>query len=1474
MTSWGGQSPPRDARFTSSHSSDTAGRRGGDATANARARANASGTPVRTSWNSFVDHDIPISVWTAHHSTRMVDNLVTDSAEADAKAAAAVDEDADPQLFDLAVGARGVPWQDRWEANGMGGWRSRGMEAKVKIKQKYEPIKKAMPMAKIPVLEKPTAEVEAPEGGYAKFVPPVRKRQNEEAPGAADGFRARIVHPEHDGLPPSVQPEKEEAARAREPQQTVESQQGSTHLLERKVPRASFAPVLANTPAPSSPQPPPPPKASTALPLPPMRAPEPPPPPSRRAPIPLPPPARVSTHTLKAASIPPPPAPQAPSSPPPPPPPKALSTPLQEPAIKLAPDKPPTVLVTEVAAVLSTYVAEEALEEGAPAMNVAAEAAQNDKVDNTILERSAATETEVMTDLAEPEIDFEMLAGAVVHEYGEIVEEVNADECRLIAEVVQAEKAAAIAVVERAIATSIDELVNVGCATVAAAADAVVAKEDALRAEDAAAAATAALAEALTGEVANKMAADIAADVLRTAKEATAHSILEESVVVERAATAEEVMDGVAAEAAATAAATTLAAAPVTQNILEIGDAAAATAADEMARDELLKEGLGQFIGQEATGAIEQETSEGCAELQVAAVTVAESAEELAGPSGLHIRKGETVIMTMANGCLGDASEEELMTTDAQRRASVAAASTLLEAVDRRMQPEPAASQELRTTVATLGAATVAPAPVSIPATPRAQRSSEQGVAPKSGAQSVTQGEDEFVSRPHMRRGNQGAATLDGLQTPEPTPEPKEEILGSTVEVEEEIDPTRRLVEKSALTFDRGAGERVWELVPELVVPEPPPVTPSPAPRMPVPRAQHISPSLPQSPSLWLQSSAHGLRFTSPLPPNPPSARRLHGRGRGGGGGAHGMIHRQTVREQNVVVHRQYMKKVKQVEALRVEYGSGGTALPDVVCEIVTQLSKAGVKAPASWWLEAEHQRRAHLAAMFSGASVPLRMASAPRLDGGRTSPRPPAQSLVQFAPGINDRGEGRYNINPPPAADYSYNHEYGFDDDGADGRMPPNLHHELEARPRPVTAPVLATSALVDRVKDSAGLRAPRLLSTAAPLSAPRGGDQWWLRPSSASPKKGAAAVEAAAQRRNSAVARELGTSRSASMSAMLMSVEQAGGSLATHRLSRSRLSSTAPSRFAHGGGAAAAIATPPAVPAAHRVSQSASIEPPDIAYRRSTLGGHRQRAAESVAAARRRSTLGDSMRDCLLDDEDNISMAWDGTSPAEKELPPKFRATTGDPATSMSHTAPPTTMPGTTVGVVIKGGGGGTSLTRTGGESSHGPSRSFSSGSRRTSISGQQKQLPQPRRGSGTAAGRAATADADRRGDDVDNIMGWAPQAPPAPPATATKAAVAGAAYLTRRRVSVPNSVVLFGDGGGDLWSDAAVLPASPTGGYPSGPGSFGSRRSSVGGVARKPGRPGASMYPLQAAVGGAVVGGQATPASSWAITHAVPR
>jgi hypothetical protein len=52
-----------------------------------------------------------ISVYAAHHSTRMVDNLVTDAAEADALlAAAAADTLADPELFDLAVGERGVPW--------------------------------------------------------------------------------------------------------------------------------------------------------------------------------------------------------------------------------------------------------------------------------------------------------------------------------------------------------------------------------------------------------------------------------------------------------------------------------------------------------------------------------------------------------------------------------------------------------------------------------------------------------------------------------------------------------------------------------------------------------------------------------------------------------------------------------------------------------------------------------------------------------------------------------------------------------------------------------------------------------------------------------------------------------------------------------------------------------------------------------------------------------------------------------------------------------------------------------------------------------------------------------------------------------------------------------------------------------------------------------------------------------------------
>jgi len=60
-------------------------------------------------WDEYSSYpqDIPASVWEAHHSTRMVDNLVTDAAEVDAIAAA----NAGPYVvlsLDPSISATGV----------------------------------------------------------------------------------------------------------------------------------------------------------------------------------------------------------------------------------------------------------------------------------------------------------------------------------------------------------------------------------------------------------------------------------------------------------------------------------------------------------------------------------------------------------------------------------------------------------------------------------------------------------------------------------------------------------------------------------------------------------------------------------------------------------------------------------------------------------------------------------------------------------------------------------------------------------------------------------------------------------------------------------------------------------------------------------------------------------------------------------------------------------------------------------------------------------------------------------------------------------------------------------------------------------------------------------------------------------------------------------------------------------------------
>ena len=110
-----------------------------------------------------------------------------------------------------------------------------------------------------------------------------------------------------------------------------------------------------------------------------------------------------------------------------------------------------------------------------------------------------------------------------------------------------------------------------------------------------------------------------------------------------------------------------------------------------------------------------------------------------------------------------------------------------------------------------------------------------------------------------------------------------------------------------------------------------------------------------------------------------------------------------------------------------------------------------------------------------------------PGWDGGRNAPppRPPSQSQVNFAPGLTARGEGRYNINPPPAADPSMY---------ADVEYPLPLASELQASPS------------VDHVKSFTSSQNRRYISSAG---GPRVPQQWWLRPTTASPRKGAVGID-----------------------------------------------------------------------------------------------------------------------------------------------------------------------------------------------------------------------------------------------------------------------------------------------------------------------------------------------------------------------------
>ena len=1139
------------------------------------------------------------------------------------------------------------------------------------------------------------------------------------------------------------------------------------------------------------------------------------------------------------------------------------------------------VLTNEVVEQESIKVAEEVLAERVVAMELATEVVTEEIADETLQEESTAVAAELMEERRpetpeqvvepEPKIDAEALT-AMEQIYEELAEEVCAEECRQIAEQALADAFASAAAEDAAIIAIFEDLVGDECAAVAGE----MMTEEAARRAEVETAATAALAETLMNEVADEMSAEIAATALRAPDEAIANGILEEFVREECAAVAREVIDELAAKEAATAAAAEIVAGSVldetvreeclavAQDVLDEarGEAATHDAATAAIRDEILEELIGEMIKQEAKEALEQETSEVfVAELE-AELTAEESAavaqevmqEAFVPPDDWEVEFAALVDVSEETGDVSKVNEsggDDLMIVLSNNAEAELDTMEATKPLEEDLEPDPAVpetSEEL------------------LP-TEESSRFRKTATRMKNAAKVI-----KLLSTESIMRG--GAWKGNGLQPPLP---PKlrvaamvavaaswgaadrhktvqqifSELPGWCDEQREAKKDGNLAVEKERrldeLGFDWGDKDKETSPEPKPVAPPPPP-----PPRVPTPEleleVQHTPPSPPRSPPPPPEPTV--FRVASPAPLLPPRpTRRLNGEG--GGGGAHGAIHPQSVREQNVVAHRRHVREVAQAEAVRVaaEYSGGSTALPDVVCEIATELNEAGIRAPKSWELEAEHQRREKLSTEYSGVSVPHRMASpsrnpSPGWDGGRTSSplRPTSRSLVQWAPGMKDRGEGRYNINPPPSADDSFFfYSVGDDDDAVLSKH----------SGRPGTAPVLATSMQVDQVKMSAGLRGPRLLSAAAPMS--QTANQWWLRPTTASPKKGAAAVEEAAQRRYSALAREIGASMPL-LSAMATTESSSVDVSTIYRPGSSRLSSSSTvglnspgNRRGSGGGSA--HTTPGRFSSSRRgipVSVSHNTSASSSSRRIFSAGGSssasRQGSGSSMTGdssaqtriTRRRSTLGDNMRASRslselssLDDKDS---AVTGCT-----APPPVTAIAGDQI--VSSIAAPTTpmMPGMAVGVVITGGKrtgqsrhgsaravssgglggdgqqrGGTSSsthqksTRAQSPYESAPSRPvlYSGGSPRVSMSKtrntRQPRLSQPRSSSGSAASkmakRVAAADADGiimgplgagagagAGAYVseNTTWSWAPQAPPAPPATAAEAAAAGAAF-----------------------------------------------------------------------------------------------
>lgn len=1029
----------------------------------------------------------------------------------------------------------------------------------------------------------------------------------------------------------------------------------------------------------------------------------------------------------------------------------------------------------------STKVINKALEEREARIKAATSTAQGQIVAEAVQEETSALSAEVLAELLpptsepdDPGIDPEAMMAAMAKPIEDIVEEINAEECRECAKETITDVAKDAVGEEMVVSTIIREAVAEECSAVAAE----VITEEALGR----AGAEEALAANLAKEVADEMSAETSVDALRPPDDLIANGVLDDFLVEESVGVAREVMGEAAADAAAEAAALTAANAAIGESIVDDAVAVecrsiaqdvldeagtASTAHDDAAgaiSNDITEEVAGEMIRKVAEDALEQElfdiiVAELKAELQ-AEVTDAEAAaiaketmeEAFTPPDYWEVEFTALVDVFQATGDVSKADDDELMAALGNEAEEEV---VKIEAFISNSEPDQGhleqgkgsrGSFQKSADTSTSDVAVVGQMSTDLfmkagawmgsrserPPEPKLRVAAIVAVARSWGASDKVKTAKEIFADLPSWCNKQREAKRQGILDPE-----KERLLNE-------------------LGFDWG--DKKENAVMETLHRE---VTPRPASPL------QTKPTLAELPMLRVRSPPPLPEFTRPLPRQPKAE--------GAGGGAHGAIHPQSVREQNIVAYRRHVREVKQAEALRVEYSNGSTALPDVAADVAEQLTEAGVAAvPVSWQAEAQHQRREYLEAQFSGVSTPAWVAPSersgtPGWEGGHNSSpqRPPSQSLVHWSTGIKDRGEGRYNINPPPSTEIIDTHNNGDEEADYDGLT----RNNLDSR-RPGTAPMPTMPEGENRVGSPTELRAPRMLSAASGSS-----NKWWLRPMTASPKKGAAAVELAAQRRFQALARENG------VAAMDHPIDAWDASRP---------------------------GSPGIFPRQYMGGNSARMMPSRFAASRVTAGSTNQRASSAAASrsyvkyyASPSKTRSGYQHQRPFSASSSInaddSMMTRMEMSTERTPHPQVTAIIGD--LNVHPATPQPTMPGTTVGVVITAA---SSTRRSGRPSSSRVASPYesrhSNSSRRTLLDSARSSMgsQQPRQQLHSAASRIArsVAAADSHGvakgsgSAPDRSQRWAPQVPPSPQESATEPAAAGAVFRLPYRFSVPST------------------------------------------------------------------------------------